>query len=333
MAEEWRREMYAQAKEAVESFVAGATGFTVDSEEPETFEARIDRGTNFVLFGQLGAEPVIYKWYAPGWGTPRFRSERTALQHFSPTGYVPKIHAEIPDQLIVMDRLPGQFLDREVDNGELDEEGLDALGREFGHVVGLMVDTPIPVVEADDSLLLGSGHIPWSLDLVEAIRLTTDVCRRDHDLFEASGDPFYGETLSLVESQLDRIPGQRQVFLHEDLHCFAHRGRISGVFDLEFCRLGTELMQMERTFRFCAPAGMTWESTLAGYQKTTGRNVRSGDYIFMLAMAMFYYHIRITRWGKPNTEEDWVANYLSDMRADAQRYADYLDLRAALPSL
>ena len=56
MAEEWRREMYGQAKEAVESFVAGATGFTVDSEDPETFEARIVAGK--IRAAALPGDPV-----------------------------------------------------------------------------------------------------------------------------------------------------------------------------------------------------------------------------------------------------------------------------------
>ena len=333
MAQDWRRELYEDAMAAVCRFVKEHEDFSFEEEEPDVFEARVQLGTNFVLWGYHSDEPVVYKWYAPNWGAPRFRSEQAALLHFSPTGYVPKIHAAISDQLIVMDRLLGRFLGQEASAGELDAAALDHLGREFGHVVGLMVDTPLPNVGEDDSLLLGSGHIPWSRDLVKAVRFFIDLCRRDHGLFEASSDPFYGETLALVESQLDRIPGQRQVFLHEDLHCYVHRGCISGIFDMECCRLGTDLMQLERAFRECAPDGVPWSSVLAGYEATTGRVLSDGDYIFMLAMEMSYYHIRITRWGNPDKKQDWVEYYLPDMRRDAQKYEGYVDLAVILPSL
>jgi hypothetical protein len=64
-----------------------------------------------------------------------------------------------------------------------------------------------------------------------------------------------------------------------------------------------------------------------------GTIAKEEDYTFMLAMALFYYHIRITRWGVPDREADWVAQYLPDMKSEARRYADYVDLTAYLPNL
>ena len=64
-----------------------------------------------------------------------------------------------------------------------------------------------------------------------------------------------------------------------------------------------------------------------------GRLLIEEDDLIMLAMAMFYYHIRITRWGKPNQDTDYVARYLPDMKHEVLKYADYIDLSAHLPGI
>jgi len=53
----------------------------------------------------------------------------------------------------------------------------------------------------------------------------------------------------------------------------------------------------------------------------------------MLAMGLFYYHIRIARWGNPDTREDYVAKYIPDLRKEARRYANDLNLSEHLPNL
>jgi hypothetical protein len=333
MAEEWRRAMYAQAREGVECFVSANTDFTIDHEDPECFEERIDRGTNFVLSGQSGDRPVIYKWFAPDWGMRRYRNEMAALVHFDGTGYVPKVLAALPDQLIVMERLPGRFVDEKMLCQELDASGRDRLGRELGHAIALMVDTPVPDSAAGEALKLGHEIIPWNQDLAQAIGFYTGLCRRDCDRFPAAADPFYLESLDLVEQQLGHLARQRQIILHEDLHYFAHEGRVAGIFDVEMCRLGTEMMQLERLFLQCSPDGVPWESALAGYASSTGRAPIDQDYVFMMAMAAFYFHIRITRWGKPNAEKDWVQQYLPDIRGSVRNYEAYVDLERYLPHL
>ena len=48
---------------------------------------------------------------------------------------------------------------------------------------------------------------------------------------------------------------------------------------------------------------------------------------------MFYYHIRIVGWGKPDPDVDHIARYLPVLREEALRYDGYLDLDLHLPSL
>ena len=329
---DYRKMAYAEATAAVQAFIADHPGYELEDEDPEVFAARLPRGTNFVLFGHHEDQPVVYKWYAADWGLKRFRNELAALEHFAATRCVPKIHAVAPDQLIVMDRLPGRFVDEEMIDA-LGVEGRQSLSRDVGRAVGELVVTPLPGEPAEAGLFVGEQIIPWDLDLEQAVNFYTDLCHRDLKVFPAGADPLYGESLYLVEAQAKEICKQRHIIFHEDLHFFSHRGRLAGIFDVEMCRYGTDLMQLERLFLQCGPKALDWESAFASFSAVTGRQLSEQDYVFLMAMAMFYFHIRITRWGHPNPEQDYVAQFLPSIRASALRYAKYVDLRAYLPSL
>ena len=334
MAVEWRREMYELATAAATEYIQSHPDFSLDADQPELVEVQLQGGgTNFVLWGHHREQPVIFKYYHEDWGARRWRNEHACLLHFAATGWVPAIHATVPERLIIMTCLPGRFLNQEVDSGELDDDALAALGHELGRAVGSLVNTPL--LQHGDGYVISRDYalMNWKPDLCETVRFYMDLRRRDQTLSAAGADPFYDASLSLVERQIDRISGQRHVIFHEDFHCFVHRGKLQGFFDLEMARLGTELMQLERVFRQCAPDGLHWSYVLSGYGEETGRDLDDDDYVFMLAMALFYYHIRITRWGKPDREADWVARFLPDMKREACKYTSYVNLSDHLPGL
>ena len=334
MAVEWRKQMFDAATEEVTQFIQNHSDYSLDAKQPQYVEGQLNGGgTNFVLWGHHQSGHVVFKYFHPEWGANRWRNERACLQHFASTRWVPEIHAVVPETLIVMSSLLGKFINIEADSGELDADGIASLARELGGAVGRMVNLPLPEDGDRYSVARDFAIMPWNTDLCEAVRFYLKLCRRDQKLSPTGADSFYDESLSLVEGQVDRIPNQRHVIYHEDFHCFSHRGKLQGVFDLELARLGTELMQLERVFRQCSQEGLQWTQVLEGYQAETGRSVSGQDYAFMLAMGLFYYHIRITRWGTPDTKADYVAKYLPDLREEAWRYANYLDLGAYLPSL
>ena len=334
MKVEGRRRMFDAAIAEVTQFARRNSDYSLDAEQPRMVENQLNGGgTNFVLWGHHGNSPVIFKFFHPDWGVKRWRNERACLLHFAPTGWVPEIYAEVPDALIVMTCFPGRFIGDEAGSRDIDAEGLANLGRELGGAVGRMVNLPVPEDCDGYSIVRDFAIMPWNADLCAAIRFYLKLCRQEQKWSPTGTDPFYDESLSLVESQVDRIPGQRHLIYHEDFHCYAHQGKLQGVFDLEMARLGTDLIQLERVFRLCSPEGLRWADVLAGYMAETGRSVSGEDYVSMLAMGLFYYHIRVTRWGTPDTKADYVAKYLPDMRKDAWRYADYVNLDRYLPSL
>lgn len=334
MFKDYRERMHEAARVEVARLIETSVDFSLDSEQPpEVTHQRKGGGTNFVLWGHLGDQSVIYKFFHPDWGSDRYRNEMACLQHFAPTGWVPRVHAAVPETLIAMSCLPGRFIDREVASGELSQPELARLGCELGEAVGAMVDLKLPEQGPGYSVIRDYAVIPWNPDLRRAIEFYLELCRRTQHDFPTGSDPFYQETLALVENQVDRIASQKYLIYHEDFHCFAHNGKLSGVFDLEMARLGTELMQLERVFRQCKAGGLSWSDVLSGYQAETGRSIRDEDYVSMLAMGLFYFHIRIVRWGTPDGKADYVAEHLPYLREEATRYVDYVDLDKYLPSL
>ena len=91
--------------------------------------------------------------------------------------------------------------------------------------------------------------IPWNVDIRQAISYCTELCRQGQEDFATGTDPFYQDTLRLVESRIPGMANQRPVIYHEDFQCFAHKGKLQGIFDVEMARLVTERMQLERVFR------------------------------------------------------------------------------------
>ena len=57
-----------------------------------------------MTFGHLDLKPVVFKFLVNNY---RWQNEYFCLRHFAKTGYVPRILAVVPEQLIVMTRLPG----------------------------------------------------------------------------------------------------------------------------------------------------------------------------------------------------------------------------------
>ena len=333
MAVAFRKQMFDAATAKVEEFVRNNPEYVLDADQPAEVRDQLHGGTNFVLWGHHGPAPVVFKYFHPQWGGPRWRNERACLEHFAATGVVPKVHAVVPETLIVTSCLPGEFIGTEATEGELTRAEVDRLGRELGAAIGKLVNLPLPEDGTGYSIVRDYALLPWNTDLRKAVEFYVDLCRQDQRLKESGADPFYNESLMLVENQLESIGRQSRLIYHEDLHCHSYRGRFQGFFDLEMARLGTELMQLERVFRWCSPPGLAWTNVLAGYQTETGRTVAAEDYTFMLAMAVFYYHIRIVQWGKPDPDVDHIARYLPELREEALRYAGYVDLDLHLPSL
>ena len=181
-----------------------------------------------MLWGHHGRAPVVFKYYHPQWGAPRWRNERACLEHFAATGVVPEVHAVVPETLIVTSCLPGTFIGSEAADGQLTRAEVDRLGHELGAAIGKLVNLPLPEEGIGYSIVRDYKLLPWNTDLRKAVEFYVDLCRQDQRLKESGADPFYNESLMLVESQLESIVRQSRMIYHEDLHCHSYPGQIPG---------------------------------------------------------------------------------------------------------
>jgi hypothetical protein len=233
MVSEWRKKLCDFATAEVTAFVHAHSDFSIDASQPAAFFGQFQGGTNFVLWGHHGEKPVIFKYFHDNWGARRWLNEYACLNLFAPTGCVPQIHATVPERLIVMSCLPGRFCEQEIEAGETDAESLAKVGYQLGDGIGRFVNTPLPAIGEGYSIIRDYTMLPWNTDLCEAVRFYLKLCRRDQSLSAANADPFYNDSLTLVENQVDRISDQLQVIFHEDLHYFVHKGEFQGFFDLD----------------------------------------------------------------------------------------------------
>ena len=144
MAVALRKQMFDAATAKVEEFVRNNPEYVLDADQPAEVRDQLHGGTNFVLWGHHGPAPVVFKYFHPQWGGPRWRNERACLEHFAATGVVPEVHAVVPETLIVTSCLPGEFIGTEATEGELTRAEVDRLGRELGAAIGKLVNLPLP---------------------------------------------------------------------------------------------------------------------------------------------------------------------------------------------
>ena len=281
---------------------------------------------NFVLWGYRRDQPIVFKYFHEPYNreNKRWENEYASLQHFSETGLVPEILAVVPKRLIVMECLPGRAIVEEAGSGELGRADLRDLGVEAGKAVGRLMDVPLPEPGDGYSIVRDYAMTPWPADLEEAVLYYVRICRGKAAFSPTAADVFNYEALNFVESQLPYFKGQKKVIHNDDLLCFVNEGRITGFYDFELSRLGTEQMQLGQVFRWCTDEGLQWPDILEGYNETTGRSLVERDYAFMLATNLLHRLIRIAMWDE--------AEYFPAMKKEVARFAKYVDVRSFFPS-
>ena len=325
----WRQEAYETALQSVSELISADSGFSLRTDMQHQIDRQLEGwGVNFVLWGRYHGSPVVYKCFHPRHhGADRWNNEFASLRHFETTGCVPRVHATLDTRVIAMDCLRGRAIVDEADSGDLASEQLEALAVEAGRWTGRIIDTPLPELTTDYSIQRDYAIMPWPQPLSQAVAFYVETCRQ---AIPAVQNVFYEEAVSFVEQQLSVIDQHRQVIHNDDLLCFSDRGRVQGFYDFELSRLGTELMQLARAFRWCRPAGLRWTDLLAGYQMEAWRSVDQDGYHTMLAANLLHGLIRISRFGV-GVQIGEATESLPTMELEAARFASHVDLAKLFP--
>lgn len=335
MAQSERNALIARSAIVLEEFVRHHPHYSIDVDQPV---AR--GGTNLVTFGHAGKQPVVFKYFIRPY---RWTHEYFCLRHFAQTGYVPQVLQVVPEELIVMTRLPDSL----VGAAALPEKA--KVSYEIGQAVATVVQWPLPTAENRPLIQSEFEQFAWRSDLGELMRDSLARCWRIQEQVLAYQTPFFTESLTFAEQQIDFIDQQPRILFHEDIPNFCvAQGRFQGFYDLEMVRIGTEALQLGVALDLCrnqqsGEEWMGWSDFLQGYQATTGRTLSTTDFQALLAMNHFYYHIRLCRWGKWDGDPTQTASlhfatskathYLHMMKMACYQVREWVDLPRWFPSL
>ncbi|MEM7125571.1 MAG: phosphotransferase [Chloroflexota bacterium] len=339
-----REELPKQSKEGLQAFIRQHPEYSIDN-----FQPVYRGGTNLVTFGQRRTEtgeqqPVVYKYFIR---TYRYSQEYFCLRHFADTGHVPIILDAIPDRLIVMTRLPDSHIEGETAHFNLDQR--KQVSRQIGHAIGDLVQWPLPTAESQPIPETEFEQFAWRTDVGAIIKDVLVCCRQIQANVPAYQTSLYTESLYFAEKHVDYIAQQPRCLFHEDIpNLCIYEGHFQGFYDLEMARIGTEALQLGVALDLCRPHWMegewlVWAEFIEGYQERTGRTLTESDFLAILTMSHFYYHIRICRWCEWDgdlTQSDhlefatrFAERYHTYMKRTCMSIKGWVDLYKWFPSL
>ena len=282
---DWREAREARSIAVIGELSREHPGYSIEALQPN-----YRGGTNLITMGLCGAEPIVFKYFeAPD----RYRNELFCLNHFAATGWVPRVLHVIPDKLIAMSRLPSD------DRGlhQLSANEVAPLSNEIGAALACLAKVPLHRTDGGYWPVTDFTAILWGRSPRESINVYLERCRRIHAGMPEYATPLFTASLRLIETQLDAIAAQPEILWHEDIGNLAvNHGRLTGFYDLEMCRGGTEAMQLGVAIRLCL-IGLSWPALLRGYESKIGHPLSPSDLLSVLAMHHFYCWIRVCHWG------------------------------------
>ncbi len=260
--------------------------------------------TNRVIFARRGGELVVLKVFCE---VERKERECFGLRHWRDTGLVPEVIYEDDATLLVMSYVAGRYLHqcREVEG----EEMWRAACRDTGRAIGMLTQVPLGTADREAFESRFYRDIPTlPIYLGRILSLGRSISARDPD-FRGG---FWRGSLDLIEAELPGILAQPAVLYHQDVgNMHVQRGRFTGFFDLEMCRVGCAAMQLGAAlglFEDGEEAG--WPAFREGWEAAIGRPLSAADLRAAAAAIHLLYWREISRYlsydGTPGTGYAWA---------------------------
>jgi len=294
---DWHEMLEQRSSGIIAEFIRTHPEYFVDPKQPD-----YRGGTNLITMGHRGEEAIVFKYLD---NRDRYLNELFCLNHFAATGLVPRVLDILPEKLIVMQRLrsDGSGL------AQLDASTLQTVSNEIGDAVARLAQVPLVRPASGYWPVTDFTPIPWGKSPRESIQLYVKLCRRIQTTTDVYATPFFSESLNLIEAHLDHIAAQPVILWHEDFSNFmVCDGHLTGFFDLEMMRGGTEAMQLGVAMGACSKH-LSWPHMLCAYEARVGYNLNAKELLSVLAMQHFYHWIRVCRWGSWNGQPDQREHY------------------------
>jgi len=298
MPDDWATQFTQEALAKVDAFIAQHRDYTRRGVEQPGQGA-----TNRVMFARRGEGLVVFKVFCT---VDRKERECFALRHWRETGLVPELICDVDERMIVMSHVPGVSLH--------DARGTDGEAtwrracREVGRATGSL--TRVPLGDADRAAFEArfyDGLAALGPYLNRIIELGRSIHARDPDF---RGD-FWRDSLDFIDAELPGIVAQPHALYDQDVgNLHVQRGRFSGFFDLEMCRVGGPAMQLASAIGMLNGDLAAWEPFRHGWEAATERPLILPDRCAAAAAKHLLCWREISRYlsydGTPGTGYAWA---------------------------
>ncbi|RIK31072.1 MAG: hypothetical protein DCC55_36760 [Chloroflexi bacterium] len=268
-------------------------------------DAPIQSATNRVLYGERAGKPVVFKFFFRK--TRKWQEER-ALQSLAASGVVPKLYPYPSEEILVMERLPGQMLWQA--QKDLSAAALRNVYRQVGAgLARLMKYADRPAENADWQNPYAPTDRFWSTSFEHYFDETLATCRdalARHEIDE----PALHESVRNLQAIRSEVLAQ-PVFMHvDDIHganMIVDGDRFQGFLDFEMSRLGNELYLLGATLQWaCLDNSAQWPPMRAGYEEEQGAPLSAHTVELVKIFAPFQNWCRFAWYWGSDDQPDWV---------------------------
>lgn len=227
--------------------------------------------TNRILFGNLGAVPVVFKCFVTA---DRKHHEKRMLQLMAPSGTVPHLYPIETDFILVMERLPGEALHARLPTLGANEK--QEIFRQMGSAFARVSRSPQGNAAAAPYIGLKPGidldfyrvtDLPTFYDYVVETGLQA---LAEHDIPQHE---LLTNTLRQLKCIRDEVLSFPPFVHQDDVHLnnlIVEGTDFRGFVDLEMCRQGNEVLLLAAALTMCLPTPSLWPSLRSGYEATRG---------------------------------------------------------------
>ena len=271
-------------------------------------EQAFQSATNRVLYGARDGAPVVFKYFVR---KVRKWQEERALHSLAASGVVPVLYAYPSEDILVMQRLPGEML------GYAQERLSTAARIDLYHQVGAGLARLVKYAARPQTR--AEWHNPYA---------SADWLFR---YWSTSFEEYFAETLAISQSALVRhqitLPALHQslyaleaardavlaypIFMHaDDIHSanmMAAGDKFHGFVDFEMSRLGNELYLLGAALQWaCLDDAVEWPALRAGYEAEQGAPLSAEKFALVKLFAPFKSWIRFAWYWGSDDQPDWV---------------------------
>lgn len=263
--------------------------------------------TNQIFYGTRAGAPIVFKFFPR---KVRKWQEEYALQSLAASGVVPKLYPYPSEEILMMQRLPGQMLYKA--EKELPAAAWTNLYQQVGaglarlvHYAARPTDGKVPNPYAVDHHMYAFWGSSFE-EYFDEILTTAQAALIRHQI----NDPRLHHSVQNLLAARSAVLAY-PVFIHvDDVHganMLVDGAQFQGFIDFEMSRLGNQLYLLGATLQWCYldnPA--QWAPIRAGYEAEQGAPLAAETVALLKRFAPFQRWCRFAwYWGKEE-QPDWV---------------------------